>query len=240
MDQGPFGRGGEGESLLGREGNKSSAEEENPFIENPTSEDLDGFYLADPPEQSVPEVVLVDPPSASKGEKEPSWSKGKVAADERLGEIERREKELAEREAALESREAEHNRAQGIVLKVPNWPPCYPLVRNDIKNDIPAEQQQLVRYGFVVWCATECGYVVNFLISFLMLVTGAGSSLTSFLWCALATGGGIPLSWFMWYQGLYALGKDSSGIFVNLRFFFHFSFHVGFCGVVALSPPMIG
>ena len=44
----------------------------------------------------------------------------------------------------------------------------------------------------------------------------------------------------MWYQGLYALGKDSSGIFVNLRFFFHFSFHVGFCGLVALSPPVIG
>ena len=61
-----------------------------------------------------------------------------------------------------------------------------------------------------------------------------------FLLNCLATGGGVPLAWFCWYQALYNLAQNDAAIFPNLKFFFHFCFHVLFCGLAFLSPPIIG
>ncbi|QDZ21866.1 secretory carrier-associated membrane protein [Chloropicon primus] len=236
------------ESLLGGE------EEENPFVldagdvKPPTlvdmsKEALDDFYSSgQEPGQSPPgppEAVAPTPAGTEAPPVLPVWSQGKVAEDERAKELARREKELQEREAALKAREQEQNRREGIADKAPNWPKFHPLIRHDIQNDIPADRQSFVRYGFICWLCTEAGYVLNFSIVFLMLITGGGTSLSTFLMNCLATVGGIPLAYFMWYQALYNVAQ-TDGVFAHIKFFFHYGFHILFCGLAFLSPPVIG
>ena len=161
---GPFGNNSESEgeeALLGQEGNSSSnagvggaaeeSEAQNPFafVSKLAAEapklDFGGFLsTGGNNEEEQQKAADVEAPPASVL---PSWSKGKVAQDDKLEEIARKEKELEEREAALAQREEEQRRVQDVVGKVPNWPSFYPLVRLDIENDIPAPQQQFVRVG---------------------------------------------------------------------------------------------
>lgn len=175
----------------------------------------------------------------------PPWSQGQVEADKRLEDIARREKELQEREAALKLQEEEQERQRNNAGRTEddrtrkNFPPCYPLVRNDIKSDIPAHKQSLVKHGFVCWILAEIGYVFNFTTVFMLTLTG-NMAVSSFLMNCLATAGGIPLSWIMWYQALYHAAQTDAAVFAHLKFFFHFGFHVLFCALAFLSPPIVG
>lgn len=239
-----------GELLLGGQDVSS----ENPFLLDETEQqqqqvNLDNFYLN---EEEKKEAVSIVPESstpskaAASSDSAPAWSRGEVKSDTRIQEIERKERELAEREAAIQRREAEQRQqgsggAQASYDKSKkNWPWCMPLVHYDLRNDIPEQQQGLVKTGFYCWLIAEAGYALNLLVMFLMLVTGSGVKFSTFLITCMATGAGIPLSWICWFQALYNLAQTDSGIFANLKFFFHFSFHLLFCALAFLSPPIIG
>uniref|UniRef100_A0A7S2Z1H0 Secretory carrier-associated membrane protein n=1 Tax=Chloropicon laureae TaxID=464258 RepID=A0A7S2Z1H0_9CHLO len=210
---------------------------------------LDDFYESAPQASKPPPSAAVQGGvAAAQAQAPPAWSKGQAAveAEKRLEEIAERERELAQREERLREKEREADRlaaaaggAQSDDKTKKNWPWFFPLVHNDIPNDIPVEHQGLVRYGFICWILTECGYCLNFFIMFLLLLTG-NSLFSTFLITCMATAGGISLSWICWYQALYKLAQTDSAIFANLKFFFHFCFHLLFCGLAFLSPPIIG
>ena len=167
MDDGPFGRTEEeGDTLLGGDGEAKKGSSSEPNENNPFD------FVAGKSSTSGDEPHLDDDTRGREESGEPQWAKGKVEADEALERLALKEKEIAEREAKLKQREEEQDRLAGIAEKRPNWPPCYPVVRNDIENDIPANQKSFVKYGFLCWILTECGYGLNFFIAFLMLVTG--------------------------------------------------------------------
>merc|ERR1739847_176937 len=90
-----------------------------------------------------------------------------------------------------------------------------------------------LKTGFYCWLIAEAGYALNLLVMFLMLVTGSGVKFSTFLFTCMATGAGIPLSWICWFQALYNLAQTDSGIFANLKFFFHFSFPLLFCALAS-------
>ena len=153
-----------------------------------------------------------------------------------------KERALEERERDLKEREAMEEKDRRLLLpsgKRKNFPPCYPLVHHDLKDDIPEANQGMMRAAFAAWLMSEAGYALNFFIMFLLLVTG-NSAFTKFLICCMATAAGVPLSWSMWYQQIYAASQTNAATLPYLLFFFHFAFHILFCGLAFLSPPIIG
>jgi len=119
-------------------------------------------------------------------------------------------------------------------------PWCFPIVHNDIAADIPEAERPLVRFGFICWMMAESGYLLNFVTMFLMLITGSGIGFSTFLITCMATGAGVPLAWICWYKSLYHAAQSKGGVFAYLKFFFHFSAHVGYCALAFLAPPIIG
>ena len=156
--------------------------------------------------------------------------------------LKEKERALEERERELKEREAMEEKERRMLLpggKRKNFPPCYPLVYHDLKEDIPEANQGMMRAAFGAWLMTEAGYVLNFSVMFLLLVTG-NSAFTRFLICCMATGAGVPLSWSMWYQQIYAASQTNAATIPYMKFFLNFAFHILFCGLAFLAPPVIG
>lgn len=238
----PFAAQGSGDvgeiSLQG--GDATSQLIEDPFVSTEDFYKDDTFQL----QQTQPQSQAGDINPAPENP-QPAWSVGESEVNKKMEEIKRKETELAEREAALKLQEEEQNRLRKNAgmsdeeMKKKNFPPCYPLVRNDIKSDIPAPQQALVKYGFICWVITEIGYILNFSAGFLLMITG-NMKFSDFLMNFFATASGVPLSWIFWYQALYHAAQTEAAVFAHMKFFFHFSFHIFFCALAFLSPPVIG
>jgi len=179
---------------------------------------------------------------------EPAWASGKFKEDNKKVESEiiditQREKLLAEREAALDRREKQMQQESRYLIpdkNRKNYPSCYPILHIDIRNDIPDDMKAQVRLSFICWHMTEAAYALNFFCMFLILVTGSGVNFSTFLINCMATGAGMPLAWICWFKSHYAAAQTNAAIFAYLKFFFHFGFHIGFCALAFLSPPLIG
>ncbi|CAI5977671.1 unnamed protein product [Closterium sp. NIES-64] len=110
--------------------------------------------------------------------------------------MKKKQKELQNREAMLRKKEeelAKREASLGIMTK--DFPPCFPLVRNNIREDVPDYLQGLMYLGFWVWMGFG-----NFFMALLYFIIG------------------VPGSYFFWYSRLYyAMRKDSG---VGMAFFF--------------------
>lgn len=70
----------------------------------------------------------------------------------------------------------------------------------------------------------------NFFIITLMFFGGAGAGVGDWFMAAVFMLSGVPLSWWAWYRGLYAVSQRTQpGFFLTAaygRFFVNFGFHL--------------
>ncbi|PPS18274.1 hypothetical protein GOBAR_AA02317 [Gossypium barbadense] len=149
--------------------------------------------------------------------------------------IKEKEKELKAKEAELKRREQELKRREealarsGVVIEEKNWPPFFPIIHNDISNDIPIHLQTIMYVGF-----TSLIGLVICLTWNVMAVTVAwikGEAIIYFLT-------GVPGGYYLWYRPLYGACRTDSALKFG-SFFFVYVFHILFCVLAAIAPPFI-
>ncbi|GJW16737.1 secretory carrier-associated membrane protein 1 [Tanacetum coccineum] len=174
----------------------------------------------------------------------PEYDRGTTSVDITLdtNDLKAKEKELQAKEAELQKREEELKKREdaiarsGIIIEEKNWPPFYPMIHNDIANEIPIHLQKTLYVAFGSWLGLMLCLVWN-----LIAVTGAwfkGQGAEIWLLAVIYIILGVPGSYFLWYRPLYRAMRTDSAIKFSL-FFLTYSCHITFCVFASLAPPFI-
>ncbi len=163
---------------------------------------------------------------ASNDDEDVSW---------REANLEQREAKLLEREYALEKRMREYRTKEGANN---NWPfACYAVAYHNIGEEIPVDDQSLVRKFYVLVIMTWICLFWNW-ICILALWFDSETSVgdTQAFWATLYLAFGLFGSWKLWYRSFYYGFRDRSS--KTLVFgFINFFCHIGFSIVMAMGIP---
>ncbi|XP_022930790.1 secretory carrier-associated membrane protein 1-like [Cucurbita moschata] len=153
-----------------------------------------------------------------------------------------KEKELQAKEAELKKREQELKRREdaiaraGIVIEEKNWPPFFPLIHNDIANEIPIHLQNVQYVAFT----TLLGLVVCLSWNIIAVTTAwiNGEGPTIWFLAIIYLISGVPGAYVGWYRPLYRATRTDSALKFGW-FFLVYSIHISFCVFSAVAPPII-
>lgn len=142
-----------------------------------------------------------------------------------------REENIARREVDIELRE---NRMKQFGRN--NWPPFYPLIYLDIREEIPPEHRSMTLLAYRLWMFLVGVFAINWVGCLLLLIQGDGFE-------SLAAASGylliIPLSFLLWFRPLYnALMKGHA--FYFLVYLFFGGCHIAFSIYVFIGIPSTG
>lgn len=156
--------------------------------------------------------------------------------------LDKREQELARREAAVARREQELARAQTQFRdRLKDWPSCYPVLRHNIGEDIPAWNRGMVRWAYLTWLLSLLGFTYNWLI--ILLATAANTGQAGLRWWFLATViwfTGVPGSFFLWYRSLYYAAKTDGSTWSYMKSLLFVVVHLAWSVWMILAIPGLG
>jgi hypothetical protein len=156
--------------------------------------------------------------------------------------LKKKERELKAKEAELNRREQDVKRREdaaaraGVFLDSKNWPPFFPIIHNDISNDIPIYLQRLTYVAF-----TSLLGVFGSLLWNIVAVTAAwikGENVTIWFLSLIYFIVGVPLAYLLWYRPLYRAFRTDSAVKFGWFFLFYLV-HIGFFIFAAVAPPIV-
>ncbi|CAH9126799.1 unnamed protein product [Cuscuta epithymum] len=149
-------------------------------------------------------------------------------------EIQAKEAELKKREQDLKRKEDAIKRA-GIIIEEKNWPPFFPIIHHDIANEIPIHLQRLQYVAFM----TLLGLVVCLAWNIVAVTTAGlkGEGPTIWFLAIIYFISGVPGAYVLWYRPLYRAMRTDSALKFSW-FLLCYMFHIGFCVVAAVAPPV--
>ncbi|XP_027185554.1 secretory carrier-associated membrane protein 1-like isoform X1 [Coffea eugenioides] len=151
------------------------------------------------------------------------------------------EKELQAKEAELKKREQELKRREdavaraGVVIEEKNWPPFFPIIHHDIANEIPIHLQKLQYVAFTTFLGLVGCLLWNIVAVTLAWIKGEGP--TIWFLAIIYFISGVPGAYVLWYRPLYRAMRTDSALKFGW-FFLCYAFHIGFCIVAAVAPPL--
>ncbi|KAL3821516.1 hypothetical protein ACJIZ3_007421 [Penstemon smallii] len=155
--------------------------------------------------------------------------------------LKKREKELQAKEAELKKREQELKRKEdaiarsGIVIEEKNWPPFFPIIHHDIANEIPIPLQKLQYIAFTTYLGLVGCLSWNIVAVTLAWIKGEGP--TIWFLAIIYFMSGVPGAYVLWYRPLYRAMRTDSALKFGW-FFLSYLFHIGFCIIAAVAPPI--
>lgn len=156
--------------------------------------------------------------------------------------LKNKEKELQAKEAELKRKEQELKRREdaisraGIVIEEKNWPPFIPLIHHDIANEIPVHLQKLQYVAFTTYLGLVLCLLWNIVAVTIAWVKGEGVKI--WLLAIIYFIAGVPGAYAFWYRPLYRAMRTDSALKFGW-FFIAYSFHIGFCILAAVAPPIV-
>ncbi|XP_073029970.1 secretory carrier-associated membrane protein 1 isoform X2 [Primulina eburnea] len=155
--------------------------------------------------------------------------------------LKKKEKELQAKEAELKRREQELKRkedaiAQSGVVIEKNWPPFFPIIHNDIANEIPIHLQKLQYVAFTSLLGFIGCLLWNVVAVTLAWVNGEGP--TIWFLAIIYFISAVPGAYVLWYRPLYRAMRTDSALKFGW-FFLSYVFHIAFCIFAAVAPPII-
>ncbi|XP_039008960.1 secretory carrier-associated membrane protein 1-like [Hibiscus syriacus] len=150
-------------------------------------------------------------------------------------ELRAKEAELKRREEELMTKEEAIKRAR-IVIEVKNWPAFFPIIHNDIANEIPVHLQTIMYVAF----ATLIGLVICLLYNMVAVTTAwTRDTVGPIIWllAVIYTLTGIPGGFYFWYRPLYQAARSDSALWFG-SFLLVFSVHIAFCILAAIAPEL--
>lgn len=148
-----------------------------------------------------------------------------------------RERELAKREQELAKRETELAQLQ---KGRKNWPSCKPMLYHDISADVPSWHRGMVRFAYVSWLLSALGFFLNWLIFLMFMLAYTGRDIKWFFLATIASVIGLPLSFLMWYRGLYFASKTDGASFSYIKTMLYMCIHLAWCVWTLLGIPGLG
>jgi hypothetical protein len=153
-----------------------------------------------------------------------------------------REKELLAKEAELNRREKEIKRREeaaaraGIVLEDKNWPPFFPIIHNDIGNEIPVHLQRTQYVAFASLLGLVLCLFWNIICVTAAWIKGEGPKIwfLAVIYFIL----GCPGAYYLWYRPLYRAMRNESALKFGWFFLFYLV-HIAFCVYAAVSPSIL-
>ncbi|XP_066369201.1 secretory carrier-associated membrane protein 4-like [Miscanthus floridulus] len=153
-----------------------------------------------------------------------------------------REKELLAKEAELNRREKEIKRREdaaaraGIVLEEKNWPPFFPIIHNDIGNEIPVHLQRTLYVAFASLLGLVLCLFWNIICVTAAWAKGSGPKIwfLAIIYFIL----GCPGAYYLWYRPLYRAMRNESALKFGWFFLFYLV-HIAFCVYAAVSPSIL-
>lgn len=155
--------------------------------------------------------------------------------------IKKKEKELQAKEAELRKREQELKRREdaisraGVVIEEKNWPPFFPIIHHDIPNEIPIHLQKMQYVAFTSYLGLVFCLFYNIIAVTVAWIKGGGP--TIFFLAIIYFISGVPGAYVLWYRPLYRAMRTDSALKFGW-FFLCYAFHIGFCVVAAVAPPL--
>ncbi|KAL0697261.1 hypothetical protein Bca4012_053383 [Brassica carinata] len=204
--------------------NPFADEEINPFANYTNVPPASNSYLKPLPPEPYDRGATVDIPLDS-------------AKDLRAREMElqAKENELKRKEQELKRREDAIART-GVVIEEKNWPEFFPIIHNDIPNEIPVHLQKIQYVAFTTLLGLVGCLLWNFVAVTVAWIKGEGP--TIWLMSIIYFIAGVPGAYVLWYRPLYRATRTDSALKFG-AFFFFYVFHIAFCGFAAVAPPFI-
>ncbi|XP_027345000.1 secretory carrier-associated membrane protein-like isoform X6 [Abrus precatorius] len=156
--------------------------------------------------------------------------------------LKKKEKELQSKEAELRRREQEVRRKEeaaaraGIVLEEKNWPPFFPIIHHDIANEIPIHLQKLQYVAFTTLLGLVLCLSWNVIAVTAAWIKGEGVKI--WFLALIYFIAGVPGAYVLWYRPLYRAFRTESALKFGW-FFLLYLFHIGFCILAAVAPPIV-
>ncbi|KAJ4976265.1 hypothetical protein NE237_001371 [Protea cynaroides] len=150
-------------------------------------------------------------------------------------ELQAKEAELKKREQELKRREDAAARA-GIVLEEKNWPAFFPIIHQDIANEIPIHLQRLQYVAFTTLLGLTACLLWNIIAVTTAWIKGEGVTIWFLAIIYFITG--VPGAYVLWYRPLYRAMRTESALKFGW-FFLCYMLHIGFCVLAAVAPPII-
>ncbi|GMJ03365.1 secretory carrier 3, Secretory carrier membrane protein 1 [Hibiscus trionum] len=156
-----------------------------------------------------------------------------VKAKER--ELQAKEAELKRREEELRKREEAIKKA-GIVIEVKNWPAFFPIIHNDIANEIPIHLQTIMYTAF----STLIGLAICLLYNMVTVTAAWSKGQGPIIWllAVIYILTGIPGGFYLWYRPLYNAARNDSALRFGW-FLLAYSIHIAFCVLAAVAPEFV-
>ncbi|KAL0649012.1 hypothetical protein Bca4012_091702 [Brassica carinata] len=204
--------------------NPFADEEINPFANYTNVPPANNSYLKPLPPEPYDRGATVDIPLDS----------GKDLRAREM-ELQAKENELKRKEQELKRREDAIART-GVVIEEKNWPEFFPLIHNDIPNEIPLHLQKIQYVAFTTLLGLVGCLLWNFVAVTVAWIKGEGP--TIWLMSIIYFIAGVPGAYVLWYRPLYRATRTDSALKFG-AFFFFYVFHIAFCGFAAVAPPVI-
>ncbi|CAN1231483.1 Putative secretory carrier-associated membrane protein 1 [Linum perenne] len=159
-------------------------------------------------------------------------------------ELQAKEAELKRKEQELKRREEAISRA-GVVIEENNFPPFFPIIHHDIANEIPIHLQRIQYVAFTTMLLMNfppksAGLVLCLLWNVIAVTTAwiKGEGPTIWFLAVIYFITGVPGAYVCWYRPLYRAMRTDSALKFGW-FFLAYLFHIGFCILAAVAPPII-
>jgi len=191
--------------------------------QNPFEEDEDKRGSVKKPTPSLPPKSTLREPDAFSGRYtattnspiDPTWE----GVKRKEAELKRREDDLAKRETNLQEREQSVPKG-----RVNNFPPCKPLVHQNIAEDMPTDAtKSMVRRAFIGWFATLVAFLWNLIMLLSALIARGGTSyITGFILSIVYIIFAYPISFFIFRLLYQAARKGKPSLYVMYFIFIWF------------------
>ncbi|KAK1228425.1 hypothetical protein PQX77_008563 [Marasmius sp. AFHP31] len=152
-----------------------------------------------------------------------------------------RMEQIRQREADLERRETELNKRAEQVRNHgrKNWPPFFPIIYHDIKDEIPEASRPLITRLYQLWLVLVVTLLINMIACIFILIAGStdggkdvGSSI-GYIFVITIT------SFLLWYRPIYNGYMKEQSLYYYLYFFFC-GFHLLFSIYMIIGIPSTG
>ncbi|KAF8370163.1 hypothetical protein HHK36_031794 [Tetracentron sinense] len=124
----------------------------------------------------------------------------------------------------------------GIVIEEKNWPPFFPLIHQDIANEIPIHLQKLQYVAFTTFLGLALCLLWNIIAVTTAWIKGEGVKI--WFLAIIYFISGVPGGYVLWYRPLYRAMRTDSALKFGWFFLFYL-LHIGFCIFAAVAPPII-
>ncbi|KAF8072366.1 hypothetical protein HT031_000025 [Scenedesmus sp. PABB004] len=122
----------------------------------------------------------------------------------------------------------------------PNWPSCCPVIYHSIREQVPAWNRSMVRFTYLVELLSLAGFFFNALVLLAALLAGTGPLLQSWFLSIIALVLGVPLSWLLFYKGVFNAAKTDGATYTYIRVMLTTLLHFAWCVWMVLALQRLG